>query len=323
VDRTAVRRTHPLPEENLSIPRTVAVKGWEGEATIESVEAFFAPFGKVLCVRIFKPREEGKTTSAVAVEFESPELAQSIIEKKPQRDGKDLVYRPQAEFIQEKREKMQASHSEHKGKKRKAQEKDGNADEEKPEEEEHKVAVGVVVHFEGVGDNLNRETLKPLFETFGNIAFLEFSMNAHDGYVRYQAPEEAARAVAEIAEKKPELGGKAFTAKLLQGEEEQEYWKKIKEFKQGKKQKGERGGRGGKGRGGGRGRGNGRQGNRGKGYKGKGKGEDDGEEGGDDKGKGKRKAEDDGEKEEKGKGKEPVRVEAEDKGKGKEPSKAE
>jgi hypothetical protein len=49
------------------------------------------------------------------------------------------------------------------------------------QEKEH--PKGVILRFEGVGENQTRETLRPIFEAYGHVAYIDFEQNKAAGYL--------------------------------------------------------------------------------------------------------------------------------------------
>jgi hypothetical protein len=52
----------------------------------------------------------------------------------------------------------------------------------KVQEKEH--PKGVILRFEGVGENQTRETLRPIFEAYGHVAYIDFEQNKAAGYLQ-------------------------------------------------------------------------------------------------------------------------------------------
>ncbi|KAI4376304.1 hypothetical protein MLD38_014084 [Melastoma candidum] len=122
---------------------------------------------------------------------------------------------------------------------------EGASEKEEDNEDEHSLTSSK----DGV-NVVRREDLKPVFNKFGTVKFVDFTMGAESGYVRFEEPEEAqkARAAAVVAEE----GGllvKNFIAILepVTGDAEKEYWKAL-HGSQGRFR--DRDNRGGRGRGG-------------------------------------------------------------------------
>ncbi|KAI4379783.1 hypothetical protein MLD38_006036 [Melastoma candidum] len=122
---------------------------------------------------------------------------------------------------------------------------DGAYEKEEDNEDEHSLASSK----DGI-NFVRREDLKAVFKKFGTVKYVDFTMGAESGYIRFEEPEEAqkARAAAVLAEE----GGllvKNFIAILepLTGDAEKDYWKAIR-GNQGRSH--DRDNRGGRGRGG-------------------------------------------------------------------------
>lgn len=99
--------------------------------------------------------------------------------------------------------------------------------------------------------DISREDLKPIFERFGTVKFIDFRIGAESGYIRFEEPEGAqkARAAAVLTEEGG-LSVKNYIASLepVTGEAEKEYWSQIQGSHDRFRGKGHhhRGGRGGK-----------------------------------------------------------------------------
>ena len=82
-----VRRTTDLPDSDVTLERSISAKTFPLEATIEEVQAFFEPHGKILSVRLFKTGGDKKENKAatlngtVFVEFSSKEEAEAVVTK--------------------------------------------------------------------------------------------------------------------------------------------------------------------------------------------------------------------------------------------------
>ncbi|KAF5743262.1 la protein 1 [Tripterygium wilfordii] len=87
-------------------------------------------------------------------------------------------------------------------------------------------------------DNKNvvlREDLKEVFQKYGTVKFIDFTMGAESGYVRFEQTEEAQKArAAGVLSEEGGLVVKNFIATLepVTGEAEKEYWSRVRqEFK--------------------------------------------------------------------------------------------
>ena len=125
---------------------------------------------------------------------------------------------------------------------------------------------GIVLHFEGVGAEADREAIKTLAGQHADVAFVDYRRGEPAGFVRFRSASGASAALAALEAAAEEVGGSAPAWRLLGIEEEAEYKAAVLE-----RNRGGKGGKGGKGKGGGKGWGRGK--GRGKGWgKGGGKG---------------------------------------------------
>ncbi|KAL5729208.1 hypothetical protein ACHQM5_002187 [Ranunculus cassubicifolius] len=132
--------------------------------------------------------------------------------------------------------------------------------EEEPavEEKEEKKPLGKVLD-KTDQNQVFREDLKAVFQKFGEIKYVDFSMGDDSGFIRFDQPEEALKARAATVLVEDGLPVKNFfvTLEALSGDAEKQYWDKLRNNKQEKYSRGNSG-RGGRNfRGGKRGRDNG------------------------------------------------------------------
>lgn len=128
---------------------------------------------------------------------------------------------------------------------------------------EREVKQGLVLKFEGFGPDVSREDIKEVFEPYGEVSWVDFRRGDSEGYIRFAEADMVVAARDAMAESKTEFGGKLPTFSILEGEEEDVYWKEVwikkdMAIENNKKRRRESGGRGGRGkrfRGRGRGRG--------------------------------------------------------------------
>ena len=85
---------------------------------------------------------------------------------------------------------------------------------------------GLIVKLvKSAGVELDRETIRPLFESHGKVAFIDYGRGDAEGYVRMDEAAGAAAAFGALGEKKE---GALFSVEMLEGETELSYWTKIK-----------------------------------------------------------------------------------------------
>lgn len=290
-----VKRKHPLPERNEWKTRTIYAKGWgvdSKEPSVESVKELFSPSGDVLSVRWRRwkdPDESRHFKGSIFVEFVTAEMAERAAtedyvitvdgeEKKLTVYTCDEYFKVKAIETREKKErsrkrwlekqKAQANESNGVDEKKEGSKTENGVQQEDVKEEDVKpkreLQRGMVLKFEGVGANLKRHEIKKAFQELGgDVAWVGFQEGDSEGCVRFGLEGDAKKIVDAITDKKAEIGGAVPKVWMLEGEEEEEWWKAAWEKMDAAGQKrrfdGGNGARGGKrrrsGRGGFRGRG--------------------------------------------------------------------
>lgn len=299
VDMTekTLKRTTPMLKSQMddNIPLSVMVENLKVENdrfvnTIKDIEQAFEPFGKIAMVRFRwgKNRHTKKTFARgnCMVEWEEKESQEKAMAKIGTVDDKEpseslelagnklkvIPLRSWIDTMKAEKEKRNAENGDNPSKRKR----------EEAEEEEVKVeykeftldwAKGCVIQLKGLGDKCDREAILDAVKTVKEDitgVFADFSRGQPDGAVRFPAPcDEIATLATKLNAGELEIASQKVTgsAAILDGEEEEEYWKKFIEFKNKqartkaeekasrKRRKGgynHRGG-GGRGRGGGRG----------------------------------------------------------------------
>jgi hypothetical protein len=117
--------------------------------------------------------------------------------------------------------------------------------------------LGAIIHLKNLNGEATRENIKELFDNFATVRYIDYNKGLVEAYVRFTEENKAKEALAKATEATAgvlTLQGATLEARVLEGEEEEEYWRQIvrrlAESRGNRKNGG--GGRGGK-RGGGRG----------------------------------------------------------------------
>lgn len=257
---TMVKRKKPLPEEDITVARSIYSKGWPAGTSIDDIEATLTPFSKVLCVRIRKDLQKKPKNSAF-IELSTEEDAKKFVANHNPLDykGNPIISKMKNDYYLQKKEERKEKEAE---KKRKAEESSGaqtgekaakkakteDKDDKKEGKQEGKkgkqeetFTPGLILAFKGVGDNTTRETIKETLAGYGDIAFVDFSRGGKEGFLRFAAAGSAVKTVEAIKEKKIAIGGVVPEVSVLEGDAEKEYWKKLNEQKQNKGKKGKKG----------------------------------------------------------------------------------
>eukprot|EP00730_Choanoeca_flexa_P013941 TRINITY_DN5898_c0_g2_i1.p1 TRINITY_DN5898_c0_g2~~TRINITY_DN5898_c0_g2_i1.p1 ORF type:complete len:365 (+),score=140.28 TRINITY_DN5898_c0_g2_i1:105-1199(+) len=226
-DSASLRRdpAKPLADQAQLDARSIYVKGFEPEKlTIDVVEEWVQSLGAtpeaVLLRRI--PTNK-KLKNSVFVQLATVEEAEQIVAK-PQKLGdtdlrvemKHAYHERKSEERKEKKEALKEKYAEKK--------KQDRYDAIKATMDK-----GCVIQLTDLSEDCSREDLKDVFEEFGEIAWVDYSRGESSGYMRYKEAEQASKAHATLTERKTEIKGKVPSLKLLEGQEEMDYWIKVED----------------------------------------------------------------------------------------------
>lgn len=280
-DGLRLRRSVPLPEENVSREKTLYVKGFpegdEGaEVTIESVKEQFACYGNILMVKLRKDHVTRAFKGGCFIEFDSEEAVNAAIAASHDAEGKvTLQYKETTPFLcvmslvqwlankANKKGKRKGDAATTPGDKRKRD--DDQGDDVKAEEAAVPTGpvefiTGQIVKITNVPADATLFQIKDKFKLVTDVRYVEFEVGEATAHVRLSNPEAAAKAMAAIGAGMKLLDTETeanVEAVLLEGDEEIAYWEKISKNQAnhgGPKNRNNKGGRGGKGGGrGGRG----------------------------------------------------------------------
>ena len=141
--------------------------------------------------------------------------------------------------------------------------RDQEKDEKKKQREEaeqafykSQVVLGSVIHLKGLPSQGTRENLKELFDSYAKIKWVDYNKGEPEAYVRFVEENKAQLAIdGALKDGELKLLDSKLEYRILEGEEEQEFWKDtIKKLVESKNSKGRKGGKFGRGGGGGGGK---------------------------------------------------------------------
>lgn len=244
-DNTKVRRnpSQQLPQDTAEARleaknKTVYCKPFPKDIEMASLEAFFAKHGKVVYIMMRKDKDK-KFKGSVFVEFSTQEEAKEFLtleslkyeEEELIRKSKEVYFKDKSEEIKKKRE------DENRNKKieRDEKEKEKNAAKEAEKEAKLKYNPGCVLSFENVGEQTSREDLKELFGPHEEIAWVDFARGETKGHIRFTnegGAQKAIDAVKDANDGKVVIRDVESTVRVLEGDEERDYWKKVNEDKE-------------------------------------------------------------------------------------------
>lgn len=227
-DRQKLRRhpERPLPEQNEETrkdiySRTVYIKGFppqEGTQMNDLIE-FFEPFDKVTNIVMRKYHDKATKKylfkGSVFVTFANKDHCAEFLKKeKLEFKGKELIRKMQDDYFEEKKAERKK--------------KDKKKEDEKLDISH--LPKGACVHMDGFGKETSRETIKEtitkLDEAF-EVAFIDYQKTNSNGIVRFAAENTGKKFLEKLTDSKINVDEEEITVRLLEGDEETEYLKKV------------------------------------------------------------------------------------------------
>jgi len=247
VESNKIRRTKALPENlgefetNLK-QNTVYVKGFPNTLSLDELIAFFEAYGKVLQVYMRRFPTTKQFKGSVFVTFETNEQMKAFLAlEKPKYQDQELILESQEDYIKRKGPQLESIKE---AKKKKEEQKELKIKQKQEAEEAYlkeQQVLGAVLHLKGFNEEGTRENLKELFDSFAKVKFVDYSKGLPEAYVRFAEENNAKLALEKALEKNNgelTLKGAKLEARILEGEEETEYWRNIiRKFAEGKSNK--------------------------------------------------------------------------------------
>jgi lupus La protein len=287
-DGLNVRRASDLPESDTSRARTLYVKGYPLEdtsITIESVCAEFKHHGNINMVRLRKEPTSKTFKGSCFIEFDNEESVAKAVASAHGEDGLVTLSYKETPFLcvmtlnhwltnkENKKLKLAerkkaAALSKAEGLKR-GRDDDSKEDNKKVKNDAGEAVKkleftpGLILKINNVAADASLYKMKEFFKEMGDVKFVEYTAGETDCTLRCGSGEGAADIIAKIAVGVTFEGcDKPLVGSIVSGDDETEFYSKMKKASDNKGNGGRGGGRGGKGRGGGRGGGKGRGGRR-------------------------------------------------------------
>uniref|UniRef100_A0A8D8CIE4 La protein homolog n=1 Tax=Culex pipiens TaxID=7175 RepID=A0A8D8CIE4_CULPI len=227
-DREKLRRhpERPVPELNEEkrkeiYARTVYVKGFAPEDGTQMNELleFFEPYEKVSNIVMRKYHDKATKKylfkGSVFVTFANKEQAAEFLKKeKLTYKEKELICKSQDDYFEQKK-------AERKKKDKK--------------KEEEKFDIGhlpkvACVHLDGFGKETSRETIKETILKLDEsleVAFIDYQKTDSNGVVRFSTEGNGKKFVEKLTDNKITIDDEEITARLLEGDEETEFLRKV------------------------------------------------------------------------------------------------
>lgn len=242
-DQTKMRRhpERPIPEQNEDnrkevMSRTVYLKGFPTTTEMSDLIEFLAPYEKAVNIVMRKYHDKPTKTyifkGSVFVTFAKKEQCEKILAEELKYKDAVLVKKTQEAYMDEKKEERIV--------------KDKKRGKNKKEEEAFALPKNAVLFMEGFAEATTRENIKTSLAEFGgDIAFVDFSKGDKKGYVRYSAENIGKEVVAKLTDGKIKVDEAEITVRLVEGDEETEFLKKVIENMKSRRSNSNRGRRGG------------------------------------------------------------------------------
>ncbi|KAK7081634.1 hypothetical protein SK128_021424 [Halocaridina rubra] len=236
IRRIPSRPLQPYSDEvkEETVKKTVYCKGFpkDGSCTLDDLLEFFNKYGpcESVLMRHFLDRSnpDGPKQGfkgSVYVIFPTEEKAEEFRELDEVRYKDTLLLRKwQSEYLEEKRKEIEERRARKEARKKEREQND-------EEEEEVVRPKGMFIHFSGIPEDscVTREELKTALGEFGELcAFIDYSKGLQEGFFRFKEPEFNGK-VLEKTEGKLKVQDIELTLRKVEGEEEEEQLKKMKE----------------------------------------------------------------------------------------------
>ncbi|KAK9148771.1 hypothetical protein Scep_007528 [Stephania cephalantha] len=182
------------------------------------------PKGVIISFQLKPISEESSVQNGINTVAEDSRLEDSVNIK----DGAKTV--DDGQNADEGNEKEKVGGEEEKNVEDKSQQKSsGNSNEESVENETVGEGSSSVAG-KGEKDIVKREDLKELFQKYGTVKYVDFTMGAESGFIRFEEPEAAqkARAAAVILEGGLIVKNLCASLEAVTGEAEKDYWSKLR-----------------------------------------------------------------------------------------------
>jgi len=245
-------RRHPdrlLPNSQAELElvlrnRTVYVKGFPktDDVNIDKLLLFFEKFGSIESVQMKKQFKSKDFNGAAFVVFSTEEKAREFVEQSKQTpikyDGGSILECS----LQDDHYKKKALESATGGKRSSDDEKQKRKDKRKEELEKKtneqleklntENLAGALIHLAGMPANATRELIKEKFNPFTKMPWIDFNKGDAEAWVRLNEANTATDVLEKVlaaGNGQLVIGGKEVTSRVVEGEEEAQFWKEANE----------------------------------------------------------------------------------------------
>lgn len=229
-DMTKIRRStsKPLPENTRERRddlngRTMYVKGFSKESTLDELLAFFDKQGSIENL-IMRRDFDKKFKGSVFVVFVKKEDFDTFLKAESIKYGDvELIKKSREDYLKSKAEERRKHKEEQMKEKQEQQLK-------KLEEELVDIIPGSILHLEEFTEDLERDDIKTFFSDHGKVAWVDYNTGDKEAWVRFDSENSAVEILEKLKDSESEkikLRGNLLKGDVLEGEAEKDHWRKI------------------------------------------------------------------------------------------------
>lgn len=233
-EKQRVRRLKALPEnpsefETTLKKNTLYVKGFPETLSLDDLMSFFETHGTILQVFMRRFPLTKKFKGSVFVTFSTTEETTKFMELAEVKHEETVLERETQEAYLTRKAPGLARAKEEREK------READKEAKKKEREEAEAAfyesqkvVGSVLHLKNLPAEGTRENLKEVFDNYAKVKWVDYSKGEPEAFLRFVEADKAKTAldsVREANEGKVMLQGAELTVRVLEGEEEEQFWK--------------------------------------------------------------------------------------------------
>ncbi|KRZ93239.1 Lupus La -like protein A [Trichinella sp. T8] len=237
-DQLNIRRklSFPVPDWDAFIAsraeRTAVVKKFPLNVTLDKLEEFFHPLGKIESIRMIYKKDQSRSfTGTVFVIFSDVEEMKSFLTREGLSYEECKLTLHQL-TVKKKQDEAEAT--------AKVESTESTPVKNSRKRKENKVTrrKGVVLHVDNIPSRVNRHQLHALFSNYQPIEWIEFGRGDTKAKVRFQGDENAAQEVLTKIQSESDqfmLEENPLGLRLLTDAEEDDYWSSVMQAIEGKK----------------------------------------------------------------------------------------
>lgn len=233
-EKQRVRRLKALPENPSEFETTLKknslyVKGFPETLSLDDLMSFFEAHGTILQVFMRRFPLTKKFKGSVFVTFSTTEETTKFMELAEVKYEESVLERETQEAYLARKAPGLARAKEEREK------READKEAKKKEREEAEAAfyesqkvVGSVLHLKNLPAEGTRENLKEVFDNYAKVKWVDYSKGEPEAFLRFVEADKAKTAlesVREANEGKVMLQGAELTVRVLEGEEEEQFWK--------------------------------------------------------------------------------------------------